>query len=63
MSTPDERALMGMLPYTALTVVVYIATTRWITEWRTHLRKKMNDLDGNALARAVDSLLNYETVK
>src|SRR3990167_3171918 len=48
---------------TAITVVVYIAATRWITEWRTHLRKKMNDLDGNALARAVDSLLNYETVK
>ncbi len=48
---------------TAATVVVYIAATRWITEWRTHLRKKMNDLDGTALARAVDSLLNYETVK
>ena len=48
---------------TALTVVVYIALTRWITEWRTALRKRMNDLDGTALARAVDSLLNYETVK
>ncbi|ANY21406.1 Putative multidrug export ATP-binding/permease protein [Tsuneonella dongtanensis] len=48
---------------TAATVVVYIAATRWITEWRTALRKKMNDLDGTALARAVDSLLNYETVK
>ncbi len=48
---------------TAATVVVYIAMTRWITEWRTALRKQMNDLDGTALARAVDSLLNYETVK
>ena len=48
---------------TAITVAVYIATTRWITEWRTKLRKQMNDLDGTALARAVDSLLNYETVK
>jgi ATP-binding cassette subfamily B protein len=48
---------------TAITVAIYIATTRWITEWRTTLRKQMNDLDGTALARAVDSLLNYETVK
>ncbi|MGB3710310.1 MAG: ABC transporter ATP-binding protein/permease [Erythrobacter sp.] len=48
---------------TALTVVTYIAVTRWITEWRTQLRREMNDLDGQALHRAVDSLLNYETVK
>ncbi len=48
---------------TAITVIAYIAITRWITEWRTKLRRKMNDLDGKALDRAVDSLLNYETVK
>ncbi|MEE1876787.1 ABCB family ABC transporter ATP-binding protein/permease [Altererythrobacter litoralis] len=48
---------------TGATVVVYIAVTRWITEWRTQLRREMNDLDGKALHRAVDSLLNYETVK
>ncbi len=48
---------------TAVTVAIYIAATRWITEWRTELRRRMNDLDGTALARAVDSLLNYETVK
>ncbi len=48
---------------TATTVVVYISLTRWITEWRTKLRAEMNDLDGTALSRAVDSLLNYETVK
>ena len=48
---------------TGFTVVAYIAVTRWITEWRTKLRKQMNDLDGRALDRAVDSLLNYETVK
>ena len=48
---------------TALTVVAYIAITRWITEWRTKLRREMNDLDGKALHRAVDSLLNFETVK
>ena len=48
---------------TAATVVSYIWLTRTITEWRTKLRARMNDLDGLALARAVDSLLNYETVK
>ena len=48
---------------TAITVVAYIWTTQAITEWRTKLRKQMNDLDGTALSRAVDSLLNYETVK
>ena len=48
---------------TALAVVVYIYATRTITEWRTKLRKEMNDLDGQALHRAVDSLLNFETVK
>ncbi len=48
---------------TAVTVSSYIWITRTITEWRTKLRAQMNDLDGMALARAVDSLLNYETVK
>jgi ATP-binding cassette subfamily B protein len=48
---------------TALTVVLYVWVTRAITEWRTKLRREMNELDGKALHRAVDSLLNYETVK
>ncbi len=48
---------------TAVTVVLYVWVTRTITEWRTKLRREMNDLDGKALHRAVDSLLNYETVK
>jgi len=48
---------------TALAVIAYIWVTRAITEWRTHLREAMNRLDGQALSRAVDSLLNYETVK
>jgi len=48
---------------TAVTVTLYIWLTRQITEWRTQLRKRMNDLDSTALARAVDALLNYETVK
>ncbi len=53
----------GLVAATALAVVAYIALTRWITEWRTTLREQMNRLDGQALGRAVDSLLNYETVK
>lgn len=48
---------------TALTVIAYVWVTRAITEWRTKLRREMNDLDGKALHRAVDSLLNFETVK
>ncbi|NCP12548.1 MAG: ABC transporter ATP-binding protein/permease [Sphingomonadales bacterium] len=48
---------------TSVTVVAYVWVTRAITEWRTKLRREMNDLDGKALHRAVDSLLNYETVK
>jgi ATP-binding cassette subfamily B protein len=48
---------------TAVTVVAYISVTRWITDWRAKLRREMNDLDGRALQRAVDSLLNFETVK
>jgi ATP-binding cassette subfamily B protein len=53
----------GLVAATALAVVAYIWVTRTITEWRTQLRETMNRLDGQALARAVDSLLNYETVK
>ncbi len=44
-------------------VVVYIAFTRWVTDWRASLRERMNDLDTGAVAHAVDSLLNFETVK
>jgi len=44
-------------------VVLYIAFTIGITEWRTAIRKKANELDSHANTRAVDSLLNYETVK
>jgi ATP-binding cassette subfamily B protein len=48
---------------TSIAVIAYIWVTRTITEWRTALRERMNRLDGRALAHAVDSLLNYETVK
>jgi ATP-binding cassette, subfamily B, heavy metal transporter len=48
---------------TMVMVVVYIAFTRWVTDWRAKLRTEMNDLDTGAVAHAVDSLLNFETVK
>ncbi|MBA3836462.1 MAG: ABC transporter ATP-binding protein/permease [Sphingomonas sp.] len=44
-------------------VVIYIAFTRVVTDWRNALRAQMNDLDTGAVAHAVDSLLNFETVK
>jgi ATP-binding cassette subfamily B protein len=54
---------IGLVIATGVTVAAYIWVTRTITEWRTKLREDMNRLDGQALSRAVDSLLNYETVK
>jgi ATP-binding cassette, subfamily B, heavy metal transporter len=48
---------------TFLTLVIYIAFTLFITEWRMIVRRNMNDLDSKANTRAIDSLLNYETVK
>jgi ATP-binding cassette, subfamily B, heavy metal transporter len=48
---------------TLVMVVVYIAFTRIVTDWRAKLRQTMNDLDTGAVAHAVDSLLNFETVK
>jgi ABC-type transport system involved in Fe-S cluster assembly fused permease/ATPase subunit len=54
---------VGLVVATAVMVVAYIRFTRLVTDWRTRLRIEMNDLDTGAVARAVDSLLNYETVK
>ena len=48
---------------TLVMVGVYIAFTRVVTDWRNALRAQMNDLDTGAVAHAVDSLLNFETVK
>jgi ATP-binding cassette, subfamily B, heavy metal transporter len=48
---------------TLAAVVAYVAVTIGITEWRRHHRRQMNDMDSKASTRAVDSLLNYETVK
>jgi ATP-binding cassette subfamily B protein len=46
-----------------LTVVVYMVFTYYATEWRIGIRRRMNDSDTEANVKAVDSLLNYETVK
>ena len=43
--------------------VLKFAFTVLVTEWRTHFRRDMNELDSKANVRAIDSLLNYETVK
>ena len=48
---------------TIIALVFYITFTIIVTEWRTQFRKKMNEMDSTAHSRAIDSLLNYETVK
>jgi ABC-type multidrug transport system fused ATPase/permease subunit len=48
---------------TGIALVFYIFFTVTVTEWRTQFRKTMNELDSSAHSRAIDSLLNYETVK
>ena len=48
---------------TVVTVVIYITYTMWVTEWRIKFRRAMNEEDSRANTRAIDSLLNYETVK
>jgi len=48
---------------TIAALVLYISFTITVTEWRTQFRKQMNELDSSAHSRAIDSLLNYETVK
>jgi ATP-binding cassette subfamily B protein len=46
-----------------VSVTIYITFTFLVTNWRTQFRRQMNELDSKASARAVDSLLNFETVK
>ena len=53
----------GLVVATLVMVVSYIWFTRVVTEWRAKLQREMNEVDNQAVARAVDSLLNYETVK
>ena len=54
---------IGLVAATLAMVVVYISFTRKVTDWRNQLRRDMNEVDNQAIGRAVDSLLNYETVK
>ncbi|XP_024975864.1 ABC transporter B family member 25, mitochondrial-like [Cynara cardunculus var. scolymus] len=48
---------------TSLSVAAYVAFTLAVTQWRTKFRKDMNKADNDASTRAIDSLINYETVK
>lgn len=51
------------LAVVALTIALYVAFTFKVTEWRVKLRRQMNDQDTDANQKAIDSLLNFETVK
>ncbi len=46
-----------------VSVVLYVAFSVWVTEWRTKFVRAANTMDSKANTRAIDSLLNYETVK
>ncbi len=46
-----------------ITVVIYMTYTYYATEWRINIRRRMNESDTDANVKAIDSLLNYETVK
>jgi ATP-binding cassette, subfamily B, heavy metal transporter len=68
----EVTLLMGVLLWqfdwryvlaTMITVVVFMYYTYIATEWRIEIRRKMNESDADANTKAIDSLLNYETVK
>src|SRR6202171_2385389 len=68
----EVSLLMGVLLWqfdwryvvvTMITVVVFMYYTYIATEWRIEIRRKMNESDTEANTKAIDSLLNYETVK
>jgi ATP-binding cassette subfamily B protein len=54
---------MGYVWITLAALSLYIVFTVSVTEWRTRFRREMNEFDSRAHTRAIDSLLNYETVK
>jgi ABC-type transport system involved in Fe-S cluster assembly fused permease/ATPase subunit len=58
---PYFLELLGTIVF--ITMFLYMLFTIIITEWRTKYRKRANELDNAMEAKAVDSLLNYETVK
>ena len=51
------------MPVTFATIATYIAYTLIVTEWRLKYRRAMNAKDEEANTKAIDSLLNFETVK
>ena len=53
----------ALVAATLVMVAIYIGFTRFVTDWRARLQREMNEVDNKAIGRAVDSLLNYETVK
>src|SRR5215210_2869544 len=53
----------GLVAATLAIVAIYIVFTRKVTDWRARVQREMNEVDNRAIGRAVDSLLNYETVK
>ena len=55
-----DASYMGVV---AITIALYVWFTFAVTEWRVKLRRQMNDQDTDANQKAIDSLLNYETVK
>ncbi|MEM0934893.1 MAG: ABC transporter ATP-binding protein/permease [Pseudomonadota bacterium] len=60
LATLFDFAFLAVL---TVTVVLYVVFTFRVTEWRLDIRRKMNDEDNLATQRAIDSLLNFETVK
>jgi ABC-type transport system involved in Fe-S cluster assembly fused permease/ATPase subunit len=54
---------MGYVWITLVALVLYVTFTVVVTEWRTQFRRQMNELESVSQTRAIDSLLNYETVK
>jgi len=54
---------LGYVWITLAALVAYITFTVTVTEWRTRFRREMNEFDSKANTRAIDALLNYETVK
>ncbi len=54
---------LGFVWITLAALAAYVVFTVSVTEWRTHFRRRMNELDSKAHTRAIDALLNYETVK
>jgi ATP-binding cassette subfamily B protein len=54
---------MGYAWITLGALVLYVTFTVTVTEWRTQFRRRMNELESTSQSKAIDSLLNYETVK